>query len=329
MVCAIEPDGTYICNNSEIRIQDSRVVTEVNYDYDYTASIDKSNGGGFLTGHTYNTGNAYTPSDSINEYLNYSYVEFAATLTPEDVTCNKTKHEYGCDVFQAVYCYKDTDKNSINKRVFSFNVVNNSWNMNVYDVTDYPGDNQKVKSVYSTTGSAFSADSAEAVYRFTSTETGVIFTRNDEQIISWNTPIQQTLTETVIAPKPESMTDAIYNHIISNMKDEAIKLGYIQEFTFEFDVLNATLGKYAPNADDGVPYEGAEVKEYDFVLANQAGYIMWRPLSEDGSFAGEPAMAMYLDDGLIIPDGPLVPEPGTATLSLLALAGLAARRRRK
>ena len=54
--------------------------------------------------------------------------------------------------------------------------------------------------------------------------------------------------------------------------------------------------------------------------------------SYNGNMNGQAALTCVVNTGTItkvIPDTPSVPEPATATLSLLALAGLASRRRRK
>lgn len=286
-------DTAYI-NNSQIYLDNAEVVTEVNYDYNYTASIDKGNGGGFLTTQTYSTGNAFSYSKEVQDNLNNSYVQFAATLTAQDVSCTTGTHSYACDVFQTAFIYQDA--NSTTKLVYGLSVLNGNWTMNVFDITDSVAGTVR-RTIHSTTGAAFTEDSRHSTYRFVSTSTGVQFTRNDEVLVEWDSAVPNPHS---IAPFP-----TLPSYTLNT----------------DFALITATLGS-------STNFEGADPKECDFMLTNTAGYIMWRPgTPETDGAAAAPAMAMFLMDDLAA--GSTVPEPTTATLSLLALAGLAARRRRK
>lgn len=300
---AIEPDGVYKCDKSEIRISDSRVVTEVNYEYDYTASIDKGNGGGFLSGHTYNTENPFTPSAQIKDYYRDSYVEFAAALTDNDVACKApgAHLDYGCDVFQVTYLYENQLTQGLAKRVFGFDVVEgNKWRATVYDFVDgVNGWHEEIRVEVATENPGTFVADTHATYRFVAKGDSFIF---------------------------ESEADGVTSTILT--LDKVVLGSYLYDrFNVDhtFMGLNATVGKYQENADDGIPYGGAECKEYDFKLDNQADYIMWRPNTPEEYTGGDPAMAMFLSDGAA---APAAPEPTTATLSLLALSVLAMRRRR-
>lgn len=290
-----------------INLDNPEVVTEVNYTYAYTASINKNNGGGFITSHTYNTGDAFSTSKHVNDYLNNSYIEFSATLTAADVTCSNTKHEYGCDVFQATFEYV-LEEGSIAKRVFGFNVSEDKWKMNVFDLVYPPtGDPEVINPVYTVTGNSYTADTSNAKYRFTSSSNGITFTRDGE-----------TLIESAVAvPNP-------YKKVVDLTPDGCNIPGYedvfIKTYEYDFEALTATLGKTTSD------YEGGDPQWDSFELENHAGYLMWRPIDGEITDGSLPAMAAYL---MTYEAPPMVPEPTTATLSLLALAGLAARRRRK
>lgn len=298
-LAAYEPETV---GNSSIYLDNPEVVTEYNGYYNYTASIDKNNGGGFLTTRDYMGKSTSVPAQN---NLNSSYVEFSATLTEADVTCNKPEHEheYGCDVFQAVYCYKTKENpEAISKLVYGINVVNNFWSMTMFDVTNSVAGEVK-RNLGTVTGSAYNADSANATYRFISRENGIEFTRNGETLLSYKSPVPNPNVVQPLGPTYPSITTNTY-----------------------FDCLNVTLGAYEQSPEDNTPYMGAETKEYDFILSNHAGYLMWRPIDGEITDGSLPAMAAYL---MTYEAPPMVPEPTTATLSLLALVGLAARRRRK
>lgn len=74
--------------SSDIYLDIPEVVTEYNKQYNYTASVDKNNGGGFLTTRDYK---GVSTSDSAKSHLNSSYIQFSASLTTSDVTCSNTK----------------------------------------------------------------------------------------------------------------------------------------------------------------------------------------------------------------------------------------------
>lgn len=78
--------------SSDIYLDIPEVVTEYNKQYNYTASVDKNNGGGFLTKRDYK---GFSTSDSAKSHLNSSYIQFSASLTTSDVTCSNTNTNTG------------------------------------------------------------------------------------------------------------------------------------------------------------------------------------------------------------------------------------------
>lgn len=103
--------------------------------------------------------------------------------------------------------------------------------------------------------------------------------------------------------------------------------------TFVSDAAAGTADVYFVDLSDGSLV--SEVNLTGITVPEQTGFdgIQFMTALDQGS-PGTASGTMYVADfkvyaGKVVPASPAVPEPATATLSLLALAGLCARRRRK
>ena len=140
-----------------------------------------------------------------------------------------------------------------------------------------------------------------------------------------------------------------YNAIVLGGSDEALTLTVGRGRAFE-TVDNATgidadtYFTFASGATDKVTFTTQIVKGVEYTLTVTGASEAMTPTlswgadssetlaSYNGNMNGNAALTCVVNTGTItkvIPDTPSVPEPATATLSLLALAGLASRRRRK
>lgn len=136
-----------------------------------------------------------------------------------------------------------------------------------------------------------------------------------------------------------------YNAIVLGGSDEALTLTIGRGRAYN-TVNNATgisadtYFTFAPDAADKVTFTTTIQKGVTYTLSVTGGdqamtpTLTWDGGSETlasykGNMNGNAALTNVLNSGTITIEAPAVPEPTTATLSLLALAGLAARRRRK
>ena len=136
-----------------------------------------------------------------------------------------------------------------------------------------------------------------------------------------------------------------YNAIVLGGSDDALTLtvGRGRAYNTVDNATGISAGTtftFASGADDKVTFTTAIEKGVTYTLTVTGGDQAMTPTltwvggeealnSYKGNMNGNAALTTVVNPGTKVTETPAVPEPTTATLSLLALAGLAARRRRK
>lgn len=154
-----------------------------------------------------------------------------------------------------------------------------------------------------------------------------IDTYNSGIICPWKNRNEQDTYKGVTAtlPIPDKFTYSYATLLFTVYTDgnNSLGTGYLYLFDDKLEVVDYTMSEncnLGTTILTGIPYSSFTI-DSDYVIADSVAVY-------NGHFSTEDEMKAALKSVLPAADT-TVPEPATATLSLLALAGLAARRRRK